>query len=148
MSTMHRRAWGAVAALIVLLLAFAYVSWRLRVIGREGWAGISYFPVVKAKHTPQPALGLTPGSVYVLYPGSPAEKSGILRGDRLLAINGVPLDDPDGLPKLAKRLRRGDTVVYRVDRVGNAHQFELRLGSPTEVPVFLALFGVTCAVAL
>jgi hypothetical protein len=147
MSVTQRRVAGAAAALLVLIVTTAYIVWRLRVIGRAGWTGVSYFAVVKVKGSEQP-VGFSPGAVYVLYPGGPAESAGVQRGDRVLAINGIPLDDQEGISALAKRVRYGDTLRYRVDRGGHRHELAVRMASPVEVPAFLWLFGVTCKVAL
>ncbi len=148
MSVNQRRVAGAAAALLVLVAASAFVVWRLRATGRAGWTGASYFAVVKVKGKRPTVSPIAPGGVYILYPGSPAEAAGMRRGDRVLAINGVPLDDERGITALAQRLHYGDTIAYRVDRGGVRRDLAVRMGSPLEVPAFLGLFGVTCVIAL
>jgi hypothetical protein len=148
MSTVQRRTWGAVAALLVLLTASLYVGWRLRVIGGEGWAGVSYFPVVQVKGKIQRSPFMTPGAVYILYPGAPAELAGIRRGDQIVSANGVPIESENGIAALSRRLHHGDVITYRVNRGGVLHDYAVRLGSPLDVPFFIGLFSVTCFVAL
>src|SRR4029077_15419009 len=100
------------------------------------------------KGAAQPVAGFSPGGVFILYPGGPGEAGGIRRGDRVLAINGVTLDDEKGLSALANKVRYGETLIYRIDRGGVPRDLRVRMASPVDVPAFVVLFGVRCAVAL
>jgi serine phosphatase RsbU (regulator of sigma subunit) len=148
MSVTQRRIAGALAAVTVFLVVTAYIGWRLHVLKRDGWAGLSYFPVVQVKGKTQPMAFGTGGAVYVLYPEGPADAAGIRRGDQIVSVNGIPIERAQQVGELARRVRHGDVVTYRVQRDGKAHDYPVRFGAPTEIPVFLFLFGVTCAVAL
>jgi serine phosphatase RsbU (regulator of sigma subunit) len=148
MSVTQRRIGGALAAVAVLLLASTYIGWRLHVLATGGWAGLSYFPAIKVKGKVQPTAFATAGSVYLLYPDGPAEAAGIRRGDRLVSVDGIPIEDVERIDVLARRIHYGDVATYRVERAGKMHDYVVRFGTPTELPVFLFLFSVTCGVAL
>src|SRR5258708_1025634 len=150
MSTTRRRAVGALAAILLLAASLAYSGWRLHVIGQEGWAGLSYIPATpQAKKAEVPQfLRFRSGSIIMLYPDSPAECAGLRRGDRIVAIGGVPLTNGDEITKIGQGVRHGQTLVYRVEREGGGQRdIPVRFGSPIDSTVFLALFSVTCLVA-
>lgn len=62
--------------------------------------------------------------------GSPAERAGLRRGDRVLTLNGTPLSDPDTFWPAFRALRGGDTVragVRRTREGGGAEAVDVRL---------------------
>jgi serine phosphatase RsbU (regulator of sigma subunit) len=150
MSVARRRAASALAAILLLAVAFTYTGWRLHRIGQEGWAGLSYYPQTsksKKETTHLPSFMMRPGTIMMIYPDGPAERAGLRRGDRIVAIGGIALTDFDGVTALGKRVRYGQTIPYRVELNGSQHDVPVRFGSPTDSAVFLGLFGVTCFVA-
>ena len=79
-----------------------------------------------AKGSPADQAGLRPGTV----PGNVDGKQMALGGDIILAVDGIPVTDPDALAKIRSRLNAtppGGTVTARV----------LRLGKLIDVPVRL-----------
>jgi len=69
--------------------------------------------------TPEVELGFDNApSLLVLrvYPDSPAEKAGLLRGDRILAIDEIPLGSTNSLYGLYKAHKPGDTVHLTIAR--------------------------------
>lgn len=77
--------------------------------------------------TPPPAtLGFEsryrPGAARIdvadVYPHGPAEKAGLKKGDRIVAINGAKIDSNDPLLNLRGRLRPGDIAEIQVERDG------------------------------
>lgn len=150
MSVTRRRVGGAIAALLLLAGILTFSAWRLYSIGREGWAGLSYYPgVPKAKKTlrTEPMFAMPAGAIILLYPDGPADRAGLRRGERIVAIDGIKLTDVDALDALDKRVRRGDVVVYRIDR-GPARDVPVRFGTPLDSAVFVSIFSVTSVVAL
>jgi len=65
-------------------------------------------------------LGLVTGpdgaEVLGVLPGSPAEAAGLRRGDRILELDGLALDNPDHLRQVTRGRRAGERVVVRVSR--------------------------------
>lgn len=51
-------------------------------------------------------------------PGSPAQRAGLLAGDRVVMINGIPVDDARQIHELIGVRRVGERVVVRVSRDG------------------------------
>ena len=149
MSVARRRAASALAAILLLALEFAFAGWRLHVIGQEGWAGLSYYPPTPnaKKMAPLPAFMRRPGTIMMIYPDGPAERAGLRRGQEIVAIGGVALSNLDEVTKLGKRVRNGETVVYRVEAGGRERDIPVRFGSPIESSVYLDVFAVTCFVA-
>ena len=78
--------------------------------------------------SPLAALGLRadlgPPMVDQVLPGKPAERAGIRKGDRIVAVDGKPMSSPTDVAALTNA-HPGETLVYRI----------LRNGVTLEVPV-------------
>ena len=78
--------------------------------------------------SPLATLGLRadlgPPIVDQVLPGKPAERAGILKGDRIVAVDGKPMSSPTDVAALTNA-HPGETLVYRI----------LRDGATLEVPV-------------
>ncbi|HEY3175862.1 MAG TPA: PDZ domain-containing protein [Candidatus Polarisedimenticolia bacterium] len=76
----------------------------------KGWLGIEY------------DMDATSGGLLVrrVVAGSPAEKSGLLVGDLVTALNGVRFADKneEALKKVSEEMKPGNTVTYTVSRAG------------------------------
>src|SRR3954463_4047852 len=120
MSAPQRRLLGLLVAIALMVGCGAYTWWRMAAVGREGWAGLAYMPDVKTKSgKPIPVFGAYhPGAIFIVYPGSPAERAGIERMQRLVSINGTPIRDVDRITRVAEGVHRGDVVVYRTETNG------------------------------
>jgi serine phosphatase RsbU (regulator of sigma subunit) len=149
MSPSHRRVTGVIVALATIVLAAGYLTWRLHTIGRRGWAGMSYivaFPQKNAKMSMP--FGFGPGSIVGLYPGGPAERGGLRRADRIVAINGTPLENLKAMGALANGAKRSDVLTYRVQRGGKLYEYRVQLLSPLSSTIFVALLATTVVVGL
>src|SRR5689334_2641807 len=114
MSPSQRRVIGVVVAGATILLAAGYITWRLRVMRHRGWAGVSY-AVVFSDTNSQPAalFAFKTGSVVMVYPDSPADRSGLQLGDRITAINRVPSEKLNDVAAIAAAAKFGDVLTYR-----------------------------------
>jgi regulator of sigma E protease len=68
-------------------------------------------------------------------PASPAAKAGLLPGDKITEINGVPVNGFAGsLNSITERiiLSRGEEITYTVERPGEANPLVLKSGFETE----------------
>ena len=63
--------------------------------------------------------------VQSVVPGSPAERSGLKQGDRIVAIYGTPLQGPDFITRIWAEHKPGDTVQLAVQRQGNRNPIVL-----------------------
>ena len=130
-----RRVRVAVVATAALLLVGAAVGFGLWIDHwqRQGWTGIAYFGTgVEPEHAPlmPPAFRAPSGHVQSIYPGSPAARAGLVPGDRLLTVAGVPAEDGEGVARATAGLARGDRVVFEVAGDDGA--------APRRVPLVLA----------
>lgn len=66
----------------------------------------------------------SPPRVSAVLPGGPAQRAGLRSGDRLLRIDGLPLDSPEGGLAFS-RIAPGATVRYLVERDGRRLTIEL-----------------------
>ncbi|MBP7147494.1 MAG: PDZ domain-containing protein [Acidobacteria bacterium] len=75
-------------------------------------------------------------------PGSPAESAGIRTGDRLAALNGVPIKkgNDEALAKQRKDWKPGQSVTYTIQRDGMDRQVSLTL-APMPADVLAAWVG-------
>jgi S1-C subfamily serine protease len=61
--------------------------------------------------------------------GGPAEQSGLLPGDILLALDGTPLTEVEALQKSLSPERVGQSVKARVVRGGEVREVTVKVGS-------------------
>ncbi len=105
----------------------------------RGWIGADYRAVTADINSGQPLP--TNGVLVVnVYPGSPAAKAGLQRGDILLRMNGQPIPSPGYLLAHEATMKPGTTISLS----------GLRNGSPLKVSLELAqrpVSGQTLAVA-
>lgn len=66
----------------------------------------------------------------VVRPGTPAERAGIKAGDRIVSIDGVPVDTLDRLEIDRQFQRHGAEILLEVRRDAEAHTFSVRLERP------------------
>lgn len=62
-------------------------------------------------------------------PASPAQRAGLLAGDRVVTINGIPVDDARQIHELIGVRRAGERVVVRVSRGGELFEVGVVLQS-------------------
>jgi Do/DeqQ family serine protease len=94
------------------------------------WIGAGGEPVTGAKVA---ALGLDrPRGVIIsnVYPGSPAEKAGIKKGDVVLAIDGRDVFDDKGMKFIAATKAEGELVNLTVLNGGKQRAVQLKLAAP------------------
>jgi serine protease Do len=66
-------------------------------------------------------------------PGSPAERSGLEKGDIIVALNGKPITDSNELRMSIAMMAPGTTAKLDVWRGGSRHEITVKLGTlPTE----------------
>ena len=97
-----------------------YMAARLKA---SGWIGIEYDPD-------------NGNEISRVIPGSPAEKSGLVPGDRLFALNGVEIkkENQPALEKARKEWAPGQTVRYTVTHDGRPRQVDIVLAAwPADV---------------
>jgi len=150
MSVPVRRAAGLAAAILTLIGVVSYCSWRLEIVSRRGLAGFSYVPPVgsSGRATQTGMAGLQPGSVIVLFPGSPAERAGLQRGDVILSINDVPSSDLKKMSGVNAVVKRGSLVRYHTARNGQPRDIVVKFDAPLASPMFATTFSASVAVAL
>jgi len=128
---MGRKTAIVVVAVLELAIIGSLVAWRVADWHAVGWSGFAYHPDREAKEYTQylPGLG-TSGQVFMVTPGSPADRAGFAAEDRVAAVNGVPITDTEGLAKIDDELVSGDPVRFTIDRDDRQLDLELTLESP------------------
>lgn len=99
-----------------------------------GYLGLNLTNVFQVENGEPRALGTTVTSVE---PGSPAERAGIQRNDKVLSLAG--LDATERTPNVAPQLIPGRTMSVRVEREGMTREFTLTIARRPEG------FGDSCA---
>ena len=149
MNDSRRRVIGITALVLVVALLTSFGVWRLGAASRVGWAGFSYIPMVTSKKSgPPPMMGYKPGSVIMVYPGSPGERAGIDRGDQIVAINGIQSANMERIAALSASTRAGDTLTYTIRRNDTARTVRVRFESPLHSTSVVVVIVVNTAVAM
>ena len=123
---------NAILAVTFSLLAIAagWVATRFVAWQHEGWAGFYYAPTMPEEFKGRTVL-LKPGKVSSVFSGGPAQTDGLVAGDVVLSINGIPTSDWKQLAKLDDQLRIHDEIAYEVQRKnGLRGTVRVRLTSP------------------
>ena len=126
-----RRRNGILAITYALLVVTAswtaarFVAWQ-----HEGWAGFYYAPAMQAGFKGKTVF-LKPGTVASVFSGGPAEAAGLVEGDVILTVNGIPTSDWERLGKLDDQLGIHDEIAYQVrHKNGLRESARLQLSSP------------------
>ncbi len=146
MRTHRKRLSLLVAAGLLLLVSLALFVWRVDSWTTRGSVGLAFTPAVE--HEVPRAFAAPAGTVLIVAPGSPAARAGIVAGDVILSLDGVPVSDLEGLHRLAGERRRGDAVVYRLATAEGGRETALTLASPYESPLRIASMAVSVGVGL
>ncbi len=82
--------------------------------------------------TPYLGVGFAPNGLLVteVAPRGPADKAGLMAGDRLLKLGGVPVKTQDQLRQALAKHKPGDALDLEVERGGKVTQLSAVLGSP------------------
>jgi putative serine protease PepD len=89
-----------------------------------GHASYPYFGVTVAPIPPAVAksFGITDGLfVQSVVPGGPMDQAGIMQGDVLLEVDGIPATNPDVLNHVTTLRKAGDKVPVKYSRDGKEH---------------------------
>jgi len=143
MSPARRIAIGLTLTALFLAAGTAWTIGILRQWDERGWTGILFIRDVRG----QTAAALGTGRVLMTYPNSPTLRAGIRGGDRIVAINGIPIADRKGLGGLDERVHTGNTLVYTVERDKAVFNVRVPLVSPVREPRMLLESAVTAAIA-
>ena len=114
----------------LLLVTTGWVAGRFVAWQHEGWAGFYYAPALEQGFKGKAVL-FKPGTVSRVFSGGPAEAAGLLAGDTILSVNGIPTSDWEQLVKLDDQLRIHDEITYDVQhKNGLRETVRVRLTSP------------------
>ncbi len=131
---MVRRAGGVrpwiVGGGVCLLLVFGTVSFARRVSTGRPQVGADWFQTSQG-----PVVGRVEN-------GSPAQSSGLLPGDRLERVNGIPVRSVLDASSIAWRLGTGGSVLLDVDRGGSLRTLEIRPASRVVIPPLYGFLGL------
>jgi S1-C subfamily serine protease len=95
---------------------------------RWGYLGVSTQPVRVPAALGQ-HLGQETGLLLIaVEPNSPAEQAGLLLGDTLVALDGIPIRHPDDLLACMRAERIGATVPVRIIRGGQVQERHVAIG--------------------
>lgn len=92
-----------------------------------GYLGLNITNIFRVEDGQPKALGTTVTSVE---PGSPAERAGIMRNDKVLTLAG--LDATERTPDVSPQLIPGRTMTVRVERAGTTREFTLTIARRPE----------------
>lgn len=108
-----RRLWPLVAAIVFCVTTFVYsIAWmyyvRLQPLVELGFDTKAVAAAVE---------------IIKIVPGSPAEEAGLKPGDRMLAVNGRPVERGAAITEIWLKSRPGDPVVLTIQRNGVPQPF-------------------------
>jgi len=142
MSPARRIAIGLTLTALLLAAGAAWTISVMRTWDARGWTGVIFI-----RSGTRRAAALGPGRVLMTFPNSPTMRAGIRGGDRILAINRIPLTDGPRLQELDARVHTGDTILYTIERNGQVFETRVTLVSPAREPRLLLEAAATAGVA-
>jgi len=108
--------------------AIVYSIARFQAWHRDGWAGVLYQPSFPESRKGSLQTGQArPGEVLMTFSSAAAR---FKAGDRVLYVNGIPIEDIPRLRRMETSLSRGSVIVYRVLRGGKQLDIPIPLVSP------------------
>jgi serine phosphatase RsbU (regulator of sigma subunit) len=144
MSVRRRNAVLFALTLGIVGAGFGYTIGRIIKWHQLGWSGMYYYPPMPV--SPAQPFAMRAGEVLMTYGGSPADGK-VLPHDRVVAVNGIPIQEGARLRALSERLGRSATITYRLDRGGRIVEVPLQLGSPLRSPYIVLRSAVSLVVA-
>src|SRR4051794_10671053 len=126
MSPARRIAIGLTLTALLLAAGAAWTISVMRTWDARGWAGVFFIS--------QRPAALGPGRVLMTFPNSPTMRAGIRGGDRILAINRIPLTAEARLHPLDARIHTGAPIVYPIARNGRVFETAVTFASPAREP--------------
>ena len=129
------RRWLLVAVIAVQVIVYAVVTtWSAAYWARHGWAGFGWQAYgtseLPAELAAISTAELRDGAILAVIPGSPADRGGLLVGDVVTAIEGVPADQHAELRAATASRRTGDTIRVELTREDASLTFSLELANP------------------
>ncbi len=98
----------------------------------DAYLGVVTVPVdsLTADQLDEYGISASRGAVVVeISPGSAAEAGGLQFGDVVVAVDGVPVDQPSDLGELVQGYRPGDQIALQIERDGRKRDLAVQLGS-------------------
>jgi len=124
---------GAVLASVAIVgVAFAQGSQEKSSKSTEpGWLGVY---TQELTDDLREALGVQANGVLVnqVIDDSPADRSGLHKGDIILSLNDRAVESSDAFTEMIRARKAGDTVAIRVLRDGNRQTLSVKLGARSE----------------
>jgi S1-C subfamily serine protease len=94
----------------------------------RGWIGVEVQEITPAV-AESFRLGDTRGTIVAgVLRGGPADRAGVMPGDRLTAINGVPVSDPQAMLNLVAALAPGSSAAMQVQRKAQTLELVVTVG--------------------
>jgi len=97
----------------------------------RGWLGVYIQPLTKEFAETYNFEGDKGAVVADVVPGSPADRSGLMRGDVIVSINGKTIENHQDVSAFVRRQLAGDTVKVEIVRSGTKKSLDVKLG---EIP--------------
>lgn len=136
---MTRKTAIVIVTLLEVIVIGSLVASRVITWNTAGWTGFTFHPQrdVGEQLPEMPFFG-SAGEVFFVAPNSPAGRAGVSSEDRVVAVNGIPINEKDELHRLSGQLGVGDTITYVFDRQGEEIGVDLTLESPLDSPLQLS----------
>ncbi len=111
-------------------------------VNRGPWVGLPTEALVPNSSALARAFGLGTDQGVVIrrtIPGSPADRAGLTTGDVILAVDGQPVSDIEGLSKLIFKHRIGDKILFTVKRGNQQAEVQVEAGTvPDDIYHFVS----------
>jgi len=113
------------------LIRYGYVKGKpaIGIFAEDAYDIYSYYYYYYGRHSSRLSKLSTYGIyISVILSGSPAEDAGLKRGDTIIAIDGLKIEDASSYEKMSDDLSPGDTVTLTVFREGDTFEVSMTLG--------------------
>lgn len=138
---MLRRVLVIAVTALQLVVFSALAVWTVTAWKQIGWTGFAFNSQLEEEAERTAAMApfrTSSRQVTAVAPRSPAARAGVTEGEKVVSVNGIDVADVDGLRRLGRDARTGDSIAYRLEADGAEREVVLQLESPFTSPFVVA----------
>jgi len=136
MKSLHPKIRLSISIGLFIMVTGLFVGLRIVELHRNGFIGIDLI------------LQADGAVISHVHDNSPAARDGIRPGDRVLAINDIPIEECESITALRRQVHVGDTVQYRILRKSQEFTIPIRIAESITLRRVLTSLALSIPIAM